>query len=416
MSDQAPEFVAQRNTRRRLSLGIIPGLIAFSMGQTVLFAVAGPVFRDIGLSESQLGIIISSAAIVMVIASTIWGAITDAIGRKITIVLGLASYGLVSLLFTLVMNAGLNQSLSANAVFASLLILRLIYAALGAGIQPASVALMADTSSEADRSSAVATVGAAFGLGMVLGPASAALLVGFSILTPLYAVAALGLLGAVLATLVLPTHSRKQSSADGGSTPPLGRLWPLILCSFMLYIGMSVVQQTMAFNLQDVLLTDSVATARLTGFLFMAVALGMLTMQAGVIQIWKPRPRVLIMLGVPAIIAGHGLYVAADSLALLLGASVLMGVGFGLTSPGVSALASLLTGADAQGRVAGVLQSAMAGGFVVGPVAGTALYELDRIYAAQLALGVATLAALVLVAWLLSGRASTGDHELSAVG
>ena len=54
---------AVNSSRKRLTLALMPGLIAFSMGQTVLFAVAGPAFREVGLSESQLGVIISAAAV-----------------------------------------------------------------------------------------------------------------------------------------------------------------------------------------------------------------------------------------------------------------------------------------------------------------------------------------------------------------
>ncbi|MEM9758784.1 MAG: MFS transporter [Pseudomonadota bacterium] len=395
--------------RRRLMLGIVPGLMAFSMGQTVLFAIAGPVFREIGLGEAQLGIMISSAAVVLMLASTVWGAVSDRWGRKVSIVCGLATYGALSVVFALVMNAGLDGVLDSGRVFITLVVLRLLIAAFGAGIQPAAVALMADSSSHEERSSAVATVGAAFGLGMILGPASASLLVGIDVLMPLYFVAALGLAGSVVAITVLPRHvARPPATAEGRGTLPLAALSPLIASMTLLYLGMSVVQQTLAFNVQDILGTDSVATARLAGFLFLAVAVGMLAMQGGVIQFLKPSPRVLLMLGVPAILLGHICYAFADSYALLVLALATMGVGFGLSSPAISAAASILTGVDAQGRIAGVMQAAMAGGFVVGPILGTTLYEIERGYAAQLALVVAIAASVLLAGWLLLRGAALG--------
>lgn len=69
-----------RQTKKASAI-IVPALIAFSMGQTVLFALAGPVARDIGLSEFQFGSIIASAAFMFVIVSPIWGQISDRFGR-----------------------------------------------------------------------------------------------------------------------------------------------------------------------------------------------------------------------------------------------------------------------------------------------------------------------------------------------
>jgi MFS family permease len=84
-------------TSKRLITILAPGLIAFSMGQTVLFAIAGPVFREIGLGELQLGIIISAAAIVFVVSSGVWGQISDRWGRRPVMVFGLTTYGFISL-------------------------------------------------------------------------------------------------------------------------------------------------------------------------------------------------------------------------------------------------------------------------------------------------------------------------------
>ncbi|MEM7078549.1 MAG: MFS transporter [Pseudomonadota bacterium] len=390
---------------RRPTAVLVPGLIAFSMGQTVLFALAGPVFREIGMSESQLGIIISAAGVVFVASSTVWGRIADRWGRKPSIVFGLTCYGLISLAFAGVMQMGLDSVLSVTTVFFILLLLRLMYAALGGGIQPASVALMADLSSEEERSSAVAIVGAAFGIGMVLGPASVPLFVGFGVLTPLYVIAVLGLLTAALAAWKLPHSKAPPTSSDQPSaTIAWSTLGVLLGGALLLFCTMSILQQTIAFNLQDLLGTDSAETARLTGFCFMAIAIATLIVQGGVIQVLKPPASLLLLVGPPLILVGMFVYVGATSYVFVLLASVLFGIGFGFTTPGLQTAASLLAGADEQGKVAGVMQATMSAGFVIGPISGTAVYEVDRIYAAQLALGSASLALVLVFLWLLMHR------------
>ncbi|MEM9620492.1 MAG: MFS transporter [Pseudomonadota bacterium] len=391
-------------TSRHAMAVLAPGLIAYSMGQTVLFALAGPAFREMGLRETQLGIIISAAAVVFVFSSAVWGRISDRWGRRPTIVFGLTTYGLISLAFAGVMHLGLNASLAVTTTFISLLLLRLLYAALGAGIQPASVALMADLSDEQGRSSAIAGVGAAFGIGMVLGPASAALLVSFGLLTPLYAIAVFGLITALVAWFYLPSVPRRAD--DSTEVTPLDRstLIPLIAAGLAFYIAMSVVQQTFAFNLQDVLQLDSTEAARLTGFCFMTIAVGTLGVQGGVIQVLKPTPSTLLLVGFPLVLASLLIYATATSFIQLIASAAVMGCGFGLVTPGLLAAASLLSDEQQQGKVAGLMQATMSAGYVIGPVTGTAVYELQRLYAPGVAVVSAILAGLFVGVWYYQYR------------
>ncbi|MEM1250016.1 MAG: MFS transporter [Acidobacteriota bacterium] len=393
-------------SRRRLILALTPGLIAFSMGQTVLFAIAGPAFREIGLGEAQLGVIISAAALVFVLASGVWGQIADRWGRRPTILFGLLAYTLISLAFAGVLQAGLGQALTPSLVFGLLLFLRMLYAGLGAGVQPASIALMADSSTAAERSSAVAVVGAAFSVGMVLGPATAAALVGFGLLAPLYAIAGLALLGVLLAALLLSSNEhRPAETAIEGSTQRSG--FALLLAgALLLYVAMSSVQQTLAFNLQDLLGADGETTARLTGFCFMCIALGTLTMQGVVIQRLRPSAPRLLFFGLPTILLALATYATASGFPQLLLASLFIGFGFGLTTPGLMAAASLLAGAQEQGKIAGLVQATMAGGFIVGPITATYLYQIDRRYAGLLALAATVLALLSIFAWLRRARSN----------
>ncbi|MEM7000762.1 MAG: MFS transporter [Pseudomonadota bacterium] len=389
-------------------LVLAPGLVAFSMGQTVLFALAGPVFRDIGLSETQLGILVSAAAVVFVVSSGFWGRWSDRWGRKPTIVFGLVTYGIISLLFAYTLQLGLQGAFTAATAFTYLLILRLLYAALGAGIQPASVALMADVSSAADRSSAVAQVGAAFGIGMVLGPAAAAALVGFGVLTPLYAIAVLGLITAGVAAFALPGGAPVQAGVEetsGTGSLRLIHLGALLIGGFLVYTTLAALQQTLAFNVQDLLGTDSADAARLTGFCFMAIAIAMLAVQGGLIQWLKPNPVTLLFAGLPTIIIALLVYTLASSYVQLLLAAALLGVGFGLSTPGMQSAASVMAGQDEQGRIAGVMQAMMSMGFVVGPLVGTQLYALERTYASQFCIAVMALATVLTWTWAWRNRA-----------
>ncbi|MEM9179092.1 MAG: MFS transporter [Pseudomonadota bacterium] len=386
-------------SKKRAAFALAPGLIAFSMGQTVLFAVAGPVIREIGLTEFQLGLIVSAAAVMFVLVSPIWGGLSDRFGRKRVIVFGLLTYTLISFAFALVMDIGLRGGLAAGSVFVSLLGLRLLYAALGAGIQPASVALMADLSEEKDRSSAVAIVGASFGFGMILGPAAAATLVGWGVLTPLYAIAGLGFVCMLGAAIFLPqtkAHRRDESESD---QVQLGKLVPVMGIALFLFVAVSALQQTIAFYVQDYLNVDAADAARMTGYCFVAMATASLLVQGGLIQVLKPGPSLLLKLGLPIMAIGIGLYAFPIALWQIIVACAIIGVGFGLANPGIIAAASLRTGTESQGAAAGIMQAMMSAGYIFGPLAGTGAYEYSPLLAAiiiAVCLGIATLIALSL--------------------
>jgi MFS family permease len=354
------------------------GLLVFAMGQTILFAVMGPVARAIGMAEWQVGVVTAASAFTVMLVSPAWGRLSDKWGRKRVIVLGLAAYGLVTALFAGVLAAGLAGLVGAAIVFALLVAVRVLYAVTTSGIQPSAVALMADLSVARDRSAAIALVGAAFGLGTVLGPALAAALVGFGVLTPLFAAAGAAVLIALLAAgfMVNPPRAMPEEGQDQGAAGlPRGFAVPLFL-TFLTYVAIASIQQTAAFFIQDFSGTAAAEAARLAGYAFVALALAMLLVQGGLVQALKPPPARMVAAGLPVASTGIALCLAAPSYGWIIAAFAIMGAGFALVQPGISALVSLATGTEVQGRAAGFVQAAMAGGFVVGPLLGTALYGL----------------------------------------
>lgn len=400
---------------QRKSLAVLmPALIAFSMGQSVLFALAGPVARDIGLTEFQVGMIVASAAFVFVLASPVWGRISDRWGRKRTIIFGLTTYAIVSFLFALGLRAGLDGITAVTTTFFILLFLRMTYALLGAGIQPAATGFMADISTADDRSAAVALVGASFGLGAILGPATAALLVAFGLLTPLYAIAAFGLLMAFLCTLVLREPEQHEENQAGAASFSFLVILPLLIIALCLFTVFAILQQTAAFYVQDFLSADSMTAARMTGYCFMALAISSLVVQGGIIQALKPKPEIMLLSGFPIFLVGLWLYAFPSAFWHILIAMGFMGVGFGLIHPGITAAVSLRTGEESQGRAAGFIQSAASLGFIVGPLLGTALYQVSSAY--TLALAAVMLCLGLIVSIFVSANTAAAQQSISQSG
>src|SRR5690606_30447682 len=109
----------------------------------------------------------ASYAVVQFIFAPIWGQISDRVGRKPVLLVGIIG---VSASFFLM---GFAQS------FAGLFWARVLGGFLASATLPAAQALAAELSGTKDRSKAMGLMGAAFGIGFVVGPVLGGLLAPF---------------------------------------------------------------------------------------------------------------------------------------------------------------------------------------------------------------------------------------------
>lgn len=363
---------------RRTLATILFGLIVFGIGQTVLFAMLGPVARDIGLDVVDVGLVVTVSALVVVVVSPFWGRAADRWGRTRTLTLGLAGYAVTTALFAYVLHLGLIGEISVYVVFGLMLASRVLYALVAAAIQPSASAIVAAATDEAGRASGMALVGAGFVFGTILGPVIGAGLVGWGLLTPLFATAGLAGLAAI-ATLVWvesPVGSETKA-AKAAVKPSDPRLWPTLLLAALAFVTIAMTQQTLSFYVQDLLGLDSAAATRHVGFALAGFALAALAGQILIVRQLSPTPRTMLRLGAAGLLTGFVALASAQNLALIVAGCVALGVGYGVIMPGLQTTASLAVGQAEQGAAAGLVSAAMALGFVVGPILGTSLYYVE---------------------------------------
>lgn len=362
---------------------ILLAVFATGMGQTIVFAVLAPLGREVGLPEIQVGLIIAASSVVFSIASPRWGRISERVGRRRTMIIGLLGYSVGTALFATAFLAGMQGWLVGGALLAALVIARMIQSTVMAATAPSATAYIADITTREQRVGGMSRMGAAHNVGTILGPAIGGALAMFSLLAPLYVAAAVTLVTALVVWRFLPEAPRVITPAlEAGAPVDDGpgyfdpRVFPFILIGVFLYIAFSVMQQTIGFYIQDRFTLDSSETARYAGLVMMGGAIASLGAQAlAVRRHWSPRR--LILVGLPVVLLGALLMAAANGLLLVALAMACVGFGVGLAGPGYSASASTAVGAHEQGAVAGLVSAAPALGYVVGPLAGTALYQLD---------------------------------------
>lgn len=225
------------NNRRNLVI-LFFTMVVVMMGFGMVIPILPFFILEFGAGGSAMGLLMASYAIMQLIFSPIWGSISDRIGRKPVLMLGVLGFGLTQLLF------GFSTALW------MLLASRILAGVLSSATLPTAMAYIGDSTSERDRGGGMGIIGAAMGVGMVLGPGIAGWMASFSLSTPFFFAAGLSLVSLVLIYLLLPESlplEKRDSSAGKIQGPHLRELWQalfspigiLLLMAFLVSFGMT---------------------------------------------------------------------------------------------------------------------------------------------------------------------------------
>jgi MFS family permease len=369
------------------------------LGLSVLFPVLPPLGRALGLSELEVGSLSTSYALMQFLLSPMWGRRSERIGRKPVLLMGILGFSASFAAFALVAYLGLGGALGHTAIFGGLLLSRLFGGAFSSATIPTAQAYIADTTERDDRTAGMALVGAAFGLGIVFGPAIGAALSTISMLAPVYFSAAFALLNAAFVWFKLPEPKRHvKSTGELRSSVLARRLWPLLLVGLSLSLSSVAMEQTVAFYYQDRLGLSAQGTARTVGLALVFYGIVAVFAQGYIVRRTGLSPTTLMRAGVPIALAGFlGLSFAQHFWELTVALAV-QGLGQGLAMPGVSAAVSLGVADNEQGAAAGLSSSSHALGRMLGPVVGTGLYQLRPEYPYWFSAGLLAILLLCLAA------------------
>jgi len=387
-------------------------LVNSILGLSVLFPILAPLGRELGFSELQVGSLSTSYALMQFVMSPYWGRRSERVGRKPVLLTGIVGFSLSFFGFALVAQGSKAGLFGHWATFGLLLSCRLLGGAFSSATLPTAQAYIADTTERSERTAGMALIGAAFGIGLVIGPGIGALLAHISLLAPVYFSASFAVLNAIFVWLKLPEPKKHAAHREEQKLPHLvTRVWPLLATGFALSMASVAMEQTVAFYYQDRLHLSHEQTARTVGLALVCYGVVAVFVQGFLVRRFKWSPAALIQTGVPIALAGFVGLIFAHQFASLTSALALQGFGQGLALPGVTAATSLSVSEREQGAVAGLNSSAHGLGRVFGPVVGTSLYELrsELPYAVSAGLLVLVLGSLLLSPRLR--RAVAHHHE-----
>lgn len=348
----------------------------------MLLAVAPPLVRQLGLADSSVGWIFSLSALLWVFASPYWGRLSDRIGRKPVVTLGLAAYAVSMAAFGAVVLAGLADWLHGVWLFVLLMLARAIFGAFGSSSSPAAQAYIADRTSRLERTEQLAGLTAAFAMGQAFGPAlCAALAAWLGLVFPIGLVAALAAAAAFTIWRRLPENTPPQSERPRGEwRASLALLTDRRISAFLLYgFGLSIVAgvtvQVFGLFLMDRLGVEGENGAELTAAGFMVNALALLATQMALLPRLKMSSRALMAWGAGILALGVGIQIVAPSLGALLVSQAVQGLGAGLARPGFTGGSSVAVRPEEQGAAAGLVVAVNGAGFIFSPLLGGVVYE-----------------------------------------
>jgi MFS family permease len=351
------------------------------LGLSVLFPILAPLGRELGLSELQVGSLSASYALMQVLVSPAWGRLSERIGRKPVLLTGVLGFGVSFLAFALLADWGGRAHWPTPVLFGALLAARVLGGGFSSATLPTAQAYMADMTGRRDRTAGMAMIGAAFGLGVIFGPLIGAAFSLISLLSAVYFSAGLAFLNFAFVWFFLPESQRGSGEEAPKSTAHVARLvWPLLAVGFTLSLASVAMEQTISFYYQDRLQLSNQATPRTVGMALGVYGLVAVFTQGFLVRRYKWSPLRLMALGMPVALLGYLLLVFADRFGLLTLALAAQAFGQSLAVPGVTAGMSLGVSEDDQGVVAGLNSSALGFGRMLGPLAGTGLYEVRAEY------------------------------------
>lgn len=384
--------------KRRALLAVLLTICVSLVGFGIVIPLLPAYGKRFAASELQIGLLFASFSVAQLLASPLLGEWSDRWGRRPVLILSLLGSALSFVILAWAPSLGW------------LFVSRLVDGFTGGNITTAR-AYIADISEPRERARNFGLIGAAFGLGFILGPALGGALAHFGLAVPAWFAVGLSLASAGLAWAWLPEtvhHYPTRSGPPWRELPQFVRQSPvggLLLINFMMWTGFSVYQTTfplfadMRFRM----------TPTQVGYVLAFVGLVAIVMQGAVVGrvVRRVGERLTFMLGLLLNVVGLVGASLTHSIWLFYGLAGLASAGGALALPAITSILSQSVREDEQGRLQGVSGSLESLARIVGPIWGNGLLRYDT------AIPYASAGFLLLTAGILTARLYRGTESIN---
>ena len=320
------------------------------------------------------------------IAAPLWGTISDRIGRRPVLLL---SVGALALSYGMWFFAG---------SFTILILSRFIGGIMGGNISTAT-AVMADVTDAKNRSKGMATIGIAFALGFILGPALGGILSLWDISTlfpssadwgvnPFSMPAALACILSCINLYLLKNHFKETLPPEkrGAIRKNQRTFNPWIIFRPLPYKGVNLTNfghflflcsfAGMEFTLTFLAVERLGYTSLDNAWMFIFIGVIIALVQGGYVRRKAALmgEKKMALMGLSILVPGMVLIAFAQSGIILYGGLFFLSIGSAMAIPTLTSLVSLYTPAEHQGRSLGIFRSLGALARVIGPLVASLIY------------------------------------------
>ena len=417
-------------------------MLVTAAGNTAMQSVMPSIGTALEIDDVWISLAFSWSALLWVVCAPIWARRSDRRGRKAMMALGLIGFVTSMALCGVVLWAGLSGWITAFWALVAFAAARSLYGGFGSAAPPAVQAYVAARTPRSERTKALSLIASSFGLGTVIGPALAPLMVlpfvGLGLVGPFICFALIGLVALVILRWRLPNdvpqfaaRGRTVAYSSGSGAPSDGetdlddddseepktiswfdpRVRPWVTAGLIGGHAQAMVLGITGFLVLDRLaLRDTPAEgAGPVGIVLMCGAIATLLAQWGLIPRFNLGPRAATLSGTLVAACGTALLGAANDLHTIALGYAIASLGFGLFRPGTTAGTSLAVTRAEQGQASGIVASVAGASFIYAPALGVWLYNLDELVGFSLIICLCLLVALIGWRGLQSDTALTTD-------
>lgn len=339
-------------------------LVVSMLGFGIMIPLLPFYVEEFGGGGLEMGLLMTVFSAMQFFFSPIWGSLSDRIGRKPVMVIGSFGNALSMLLIAFASNYWILFSARALAGI------------LSSAMMPTAMAFISDSTTEHQRGGGMGIVGAAFGIGMVLGPGIGGVMSTISLQAPFFLAAGTSLLGMILTWTILPeSHPRENRSLDShrirGLDPALmwksisGPIGFLLILAFLHNFALTNFEGIYGMYAQKRYDYDPATIGLIMTVvgLVSAIVQGLLTGPAT----RRFGDRRVIQASLFASVVGFLLMITAKSLPTVMATAGFFVFSNSMLRPGVASLTSKRANMP-QGAVMGLSNSFMSLGRIIGPL------------------------------------------------
>ena len=330
--------------------------------------------KDIGATTTEIAILMSIYSGMQLLFAPIWGRLSDKHGRKPAILLGLLGNAAALIGFGLAKDYLWLFTARSAAGIAS------------AAVLPSVMAYVADITTAEERGRGMGLMGAAMGLGFILGPAIGGIMGSHNM--PFFVAGGLSLLTCLFALILLPESLQKGLTSEAPEdrhewvspreifrqTTLKSPLTPLFLVAFFSTFSFSGLEMTFPLFIEK----GWDYGEREMGWMFMVMGAIVVPLQGGILGtlINKFGERRIVLIGMLLNALGMALLLTAYSFATLTLYLTITGIGNQLIRPTNTSWISKQTQIG-QGAAIGIMDAFLSLGRILGPLLGGWLYARD---------------------------------------